>query len=367
MDEFRRLGHDEHTGQPWRIHLITNDFHLEDVWALPTPGGRDDFPRLVETMAALDPDTASSVLRALFALRWKLGDWFGLDDADTGLGTRVESLRHRVPPDLGCDAAIPADSHFRPVFATDREAAFEIANDTVHGVLHLGWVADHRGGYRGQLAVLVKPNGIRGRAYMSAIAPIRHLVVYPLMLRAIGEAWRGPVRRIRVPEWVPRTSTLARVDYTDAFSVPTEPGRRTAEQWARATLEPSRDTESRMRRGWTALGLHVDDDAGVAGWTVRRTGPDTVLLGADSRVGMPAELLFAVRGDQLVFATMVQHGSWATRALWAALLPTHVATVRRLLNGGARRQSEGGAPTGAGGVGTGAGATGATGTFGPGA
>jgi len=30
-----------HTSRPWRIHEIAADFRLEDVWALPTPGGPD--------------------------------------------------------------------------------------------------------------------------------------------------------------------------------------------------------------------------------------------------------------------------------------------------------------------------------------
>ena len=44
-----------HTSQPWRIHEIAHDFRLEDVWALPTPGGPDDFPRLVEAFGSFDP------------------------------------------------------------------------------------------------------------------------------------------------------------------------------------------------------------------------------------------------------------------------------------------------------------------------
>jgi hypothetical protein len=42
-----RLPNTAHTSRPWRIHEFTRDFRLEDVWALPTPGGPDDFPRLV--------------------------------------------------------------------------------------------------------------------------------------------------------------------------------------------------------------------------------------------------------------------------------------------------------------------------------
>ncbi len=55
---------------------------------------------------------------------------------------------------------------------------------------HVGWVADGAGGHRGQMAVLVRPNGILGNAYLAAIAPFRHLIVYPLMMRDIGHAWR---------------------------------------------------------------------------------------------------------------------------------------------------------------------------------
>ena len=43
-----RLPNTAHTSRPWRIHELTGDFRLEDVWALPTPGGPDDFPRLVQ-------------------------------------------------------------------------------------------------------------------------------------------------------------------------------------------------------------------------------------------------------------------------------------------------------------------------------
>ena len=43
-----RLPDTAHTSRPWRIHELTGDFRLEDVWALPTPGGPDDFPRVVQ-------------------------------------------------------------------------------------------------------------------------------------------------------------------------------------------------------------------------------------------------------------------------------------------------------------------------------
>ena len=189
-----RLPNSAHGDRPWRIHELTGDFRLEDVWALPTPGGPDDFPRLVELATALDPsNSASGPVRALFAIRWKIGGLLGWDDPDTGLDTRVPTLRHRLPADLRDRKSGPAFDAlpFTPLYVTDEELAAEIANRTMHGVLHLGWVPDGNGGYHGQMAVLVKPNGPLGSAYMAAIAPFRHLIVYPKMLREIGRAWRA--------------------------------------------------------------------------------------------------------------------------------------------------------------------------------
>jgi hypothetical protein len=191
------LGPAEHTARPWRIHAIAKDFHLLDVWVLPTPGGPDDFPQLVRLMANFDPAETSAVVRALFAIRWTMGRVFGLDRQDTGLGTRVRSLRDRLPADLA-DTPSGFDTHlFTPLYVTGDEFALEIANQTVHGVMHVGWVPDGTGGYRGQMAVLVRPNGALGVAYLAAIAPFRHLVVYPLMMRDIGRAWRQLVAGAR--------------------------------------------------------------------------------------------------------------------------------------------------------------------------
>lgn len=71
-----------------------------------------------------------------------------------------------------------------------------MANRTAHGVMHLGWVEDEeRGGYRGQMAVYVKRNGLFGAAYMAAIAPFRYLLVYPLLLRQIEREWPARLGR----------------------------------------------------------------------------------------------------------------------------------------------------------------------------
>jgi hypothetical protein len=57
--------------------------------------------------------------------------------------------------------------------------------------MHIGRVSDKTGGFRAHMAVYVKPNGLLGSAYMAAIRPFRHLIVYPPMLREMGRNWRA--------------------------------------------------------------------------------------------------------------------------------------------------------------------------------
>ena len=175
-----RLPSAAHTSRSWRIHQLTPDFRLEDVWALPTPGGPDDFPRLVNWLASRDDParaSASRAVRALWAARWAAGQLLGWDGPD--------DLREAPPgPNF---RALP----FTSLYLLEDEWAAEVANQTMHGVMHIGWVPNGTGGYHGQMAVLVKPNGLLGTAYMAAIRPFRRLIVYPLATREIGRAWRA--------------------------------------------------------------------------------------------------------------------------------------------------------------------------------
>jgi Protein of unknown function (DUF2867) len=190
-----QLPNSTHTARPWRIHELVPDFRLEDVWALPTPGGPDDFPRLVEGFAAGDvADSPSAAARALWAIRWKLGEVLGWDDEYEGAAAaKRPTIRDRLPADLRAAPRGPefATLPFTPVYLLPDELAAEVANRTVHGILHLGWVPDGAGGYRGEMAVYVKPNGLLGNAYLAAIKPFRHTIVYPPALRQIGRAWEA--------------------------------------------------------------------------------------------------------------------------------------------------------------------------------
>jgi hypothetical protein len=188
------LTNSAHTSRPWRIHELTRDFRLEDVWALPTAGGPGDFPRLVRLIASGNPAKGSSrAARTLWAIRWKVGELLGWDSPDAGVGSRVPTLRDRLPADLRDAPSGPefAALPFTSLYLTADEWAAEVANRTVHGVMHLGWIPDGTGGYHAQMAVYVKPNGLLGRGYMAAIKPFRHLIVYPRILRQIDREWRS--------------------------------------------------------------------------------------------------------------------------------------------------------------------------------
>jgi hypothetical protein len=376
MEARMRLPDREHTSRPWRIHELTRDFRVEDVWAVPVAGGRDDFPRLVAQLAGADPSRGSSrVSRMLWTARSTIGELLSWDGPGTGLGSRVTTLRERLPADLrstpGPDfAALP----FTSLYLLDDEFAAEIANHTVHGVMHLGWVPDGKGAYRGQLAVLVKPNGLPGAGYLAAIKPFRHLIVYPRMMRDLARQWRddaatptassasgmamasgtheshagssGQARQIDLPPGARALSTLSRIDYGDAFFVSTGPGRdRTGEEWARAVLEGTpQKVRVRLLRGWCLLGLRLGSPRSrrrILGWQVRRCSPDFVLLAAGSRIGMPAELLFKREGHGLLFATFVQQRNSLARIVWARVVPAHQRTVSYLLEQAAGRESQG--------------------------
>lgn len=185
-----------HTSRPWRIHEVTGDFQIDDVWVLRTPGDADEFPRLVSQLASDNwPEGASPIVRFLWAARWKLGAIFGWDTEATGIGSRVATLRNRMPQDLRDSPQGPPYEPFVSMYQLGDEWAAELANRTVHLVLHIGWVPDGCGGYRGQMTGLVKTNGLLGRAYMTAIKPFRHLIVYPVLVRRIEREWLAAARR----------------------------------------------------------------------------------------------------------------------------------------------------------------------------
>lgn len=144
------------------------------------------------------------------------------------------------------------------------------------------------------------------------------------------------VEQVDVTPEVLACSTLARVDYADAFVLrgATRGEQRTALAWARRTLESApMALRASLVSGWTAIGLdlRLRDPGAVLGWPVRRCTDRGLLLAADSRIGMPGELSFRLVDDELRFSTFVHQGNLAARTVWAGVEPVHAPMVRRLL------------------------------------
>jgi hypothetical protein len=183
-------------GQSWRIREVLGDFPLEDLWQMPElTGTRDEFRALVDQVTTSNPSTEGpAAVRFLWNARDALGRWFGLGEIAAATDELPpESLRHNVPEDLrgSADDVHFAALPFIPLYRTDTEFAAEIANRTMHGVMHLGWLHVGDDEFMPQMAVFVRPNGVFGRAYMQFIKPFRHAIVYPALEKQMARKWRG--------------------------------------------------------------------------------------------------------------------------------------------------------------------------------
>ena len=132
-----RLPTTAQTEHPWRIHELVEDFILEDVWALPTPGGPDDFPRLVGGAIEMDPGQSSAVVEGSSPCA---GGSAACSAGTTTARASASGCRAARPP--ARRSARTARARVRraalpPLYLLDDELAAEIANRTVHGVMHL--------------------------------------------------------------------------------------------------------------------------------------------------------------------------------------------------------------------------------------
>ncbi len=195
-----RLSADEHLRHPWRIHALVNDFELLDVWCFPLvadPVRGETFEMVCQHFLKVlqSPDSFRGATGLLFRLRSIMGRIGGWDDAVNVWpipGCTETSLRERLSDG---ELAEQAEVHvydtavFAPVYATANERFYETANATVHAGLHLGWLPETEGRFVVQMAVYAKPRGTMGRAYMALIAPFRHWIVYPAMMRWVERSW----------------------------------------------------------------------------------------------------------------------------------------------------------------------------------
>ena len=154
-----RLPNTAHTYRPWRIHEIARDFRLEDAGAadagrpgrLPSAGAADRRGRSVEKLVRHRPRSLGAPVEGRGAARvGPPGRRPGLQGADAPRPVAGGPARRRVRPGL------------RPVYlalpARRRVRRGDGQPDRPRGHA-LGWVPDGAAGYRGQMAVLLKPNG----------------------------------------------------------------------------------------------------------------------------------------------------------------------------------------------------------------
>ncbi|MFF4196787.1 DUF2867 domain-containing protein [Nonomuraea sp. NPDC001831] len=349
-----RLANAVHTGRPWRIHDIAGGFELEDVWAIRTPGaGQEDFSAVLAALR--DAGDGPLPVRLLLAVRWKLGALFGWDRASAGVGRRVPSLRDRLPADLprvprGSDAGL---APFSPVYALDDECALELANRTVHAVMHLAWAPAAGGGHELRMAVLVRPNGLLGRCYLAAITPFRRIIVLPAFVRRLERAWlerdagvlESAVGTGRIPPSVRALSSLPVIDYADHFALAGNSlAGATAERWARAMFGDVPSAGERfIWRGLLGLRLaRGRSPATVAGWRITARGDDWIRLAAASWF-LTADLVVRAADGRVSLTTLLRYDRGLGRVVWPPLSAIHRRLAPRVLRGAAARLTRGGA------------------------
>ena len=193
-----------YASKDWRALTLAEDFDLLDTWQFPiraTGAQGQRFEDFCTLFASLANDRAQLpwMARWLFGLRERMGRWFGWDKSANTLsmpGETSTTLRDRLSDDERASQASFYEAtdlqedpmQFRLVYRLADEQLSEISNATVHAMMHLVW-ADDDGVYVPRMGVYVKRRGWFGQAYMTLIAPFRHWIVYPAMMRQVRASW----------------------------------------------------------------------------------------------------------------------------------------------------------------------------------
>lgn len=188
-EEFERL--------PLRVHDFLAGVPLHDVWAIDLPRARpgitlDDFLRSAGTRQfALSPAG-----RTLLNMRLSIGRVLGWD-REPG-ATEWESFATRLTAEDCSNSLVPAGTReglFRIVYRFKNEQLLEIINRTAHAAA-LSALVETGGAYRFYFGVYVHSVGHFTPIYMALIDPFRKLIVYPSLLRSVGETWKQTVGTI---------------------------------------------------------------------------------------------------------------------------------------------------------------------------
>lgn len=217
-----------HRSQPWKVHEITKDFELLDVWEFPILADKtknQDFPYFLEVMRQPPKKSIGSyfslrnlIARFLIIFRAYFGKILGLDTKSDSLpipGCAETSIAERLSPrDLERSLAKPEEedsesqSGWRIAYLYEEELLIELSNNTVHALAHLGWIHKTGNFYSAQLAVYSKPRGDFGALYMKLIMPLRRLFVYPSLMDEVKSRWDSyneNIRKQSYEEWEKKT------------------------------------------------------------------------------------------------------------------------------------------------------------------
>ena len=200
-----------HFSHPWKVHEIAKDFKLLDVWEFPIVGDKtknQDFSFFLKVMQQPPKNRVTSffsfrylLARLLVFLRVYLGESFGLDKNVNSLpipGSTEISIKERLSDEDQIRSLVesseegePKRGIWRTVYLYENEMLTELSNDTVHALMHFGWVHKSGNHYTVQLAVYEKSRGNFGEFYMKLIMPFRHVIVYPAMMDEVKKRWEA--------------------------------------------------------------------------------------------------------------------------------------------------------------------------------
>jgi len=177
-----------------RVHEVLHDARLLDVWAIPLANGGEgrtiqDILKLIERA---DPRSVHPAVRALFWLREQIGRvlrW----DAPPPRYPPVNSYVHRLPDAIIAASLRKVGVPYGPVrllYQLENELLAEVINATGHAFISLSLFAQDDG-YIAYLAIYVLYTRWWTRYYLWLIAPFRHWIIYPLLVRALQQHWQA--------------------------------------------------------------------------------------------------------------------------------------------------------------------------------
>ena len=189
-----RIDPAEYLALDLEAHALLAGVPLRDVSAVDLPDGGAG-RTIADVLARMDfvRGDPPRAVRALVALRRKLGNAFGWDRDETRL--TEPSTARRLSADQRRRSLCAPGATAGPlplVYQFPNEALGEVRNATVHAWSCMALRAQANG-YRFYWAIYVASVSAFTPIYMAAIEPFRRFVVYPAMLRALRESWPRPI------------------------------------------------------------------------------------------------------------------------------------------------------------------------------